>query len=95
MFVGTAPFADYVLVKTEKELSETPQEMYNWIAGAEYADSIADIINSSLDIVNLTTLTTTIQSMISMEELDYFFRADGSTGILVAPCWGCRRRILE
>ena len=49
VFVGTAPFADYVLVKTEKELSETPQEMYNWIAGAEYADSIgADIINSSL-----------------------------------------------
>ena len=49
VFIGTAPFADYVLIKTEKELSETPQEMYNWIAGAEYADSIgADIINSSL-----------------------------------------------
>ena len=49
VFVGSAPFAKYVLVKTEKELSETPQEMYNWIAGAEYADSIgADIINSSL-----------------------------------------------
>ena len=49
VFVGTAPFAQYVLVKTEKELSETPEEMYNWIAGAEYADSIgADIINSSL-----------------------------------------------
>ncbi len=48
-FIGTAPFSDYVLIKTEKELSETPQEMYNWIAGAEYADSIgADIINSSL-----------------------------------------------
>ena len=49
VFVGTAPFAKYVLIKTEKELSETPEEMYNWIAGAEYADSIgADIINSSL-----------------------------------------------
>ena len=49
VFIGTAPWADYVLIKTEKELSETPEEMYNWIAGAEYADSIgADIINSSL-----------------------------------------------
>lgn len=48
-YVGTAPEATYALIKTEKELSETPEEMFNWIAGAEYADSIgADIINSSL-----------------------------------------------
>ncbi len=48
-YVGTAPEASYVLIKTEKELSETPEEMFNWIAGAEFADSIgADIINSSL-----------------------------------------------
>ena len=48
-YVGTAPYASYALIKTEKELSETPQEMFNWVAGAEFADSIgADIINSSL-----------------------------------------------
>ena len=48
-YIGTAPQASYALIKTEKELSETPEEMLNWIAGAEYADSIgADIINSSL-----------------------------------------------
>ena len=49
VFIGTAPQASYALIKTEKELSETPEEMMNWIAGAEFADSIgADIINSSL-----------------------------------------------
>src|SRR6056300_1884937 len=49
VYVGTAPDASYALIKTEKELSETPEEMFNWIAGAEFADSIgADIINSSL-----------------------------------------------
>jgi subtilisin family serine protease len=49
VYVGTAPEASYALIKTEKELSETPEEMFNWIAGAEFADSIgADIINSSL-----------------------------------------------
>ena len=48
-YIGTAPSASYVLIKTEDELSETPQEMFNWIVGAEYADSIGvDIINSSL-----------------------------------------------
>jgi hypothetical protein len=49
VYVGTAPDASYVLIKTEKELSETPEEMFNWIAGAEFADSLgADVINSSL-----------------------------------------------
>jgi subtilisin family serine protease len=49
VLIGTAPQASYALIKTEKELSETPEEMFNWIAGAEFADSIgADIINSSL-----------------------------------------------
>ena len=49
VYVGTAPESSYALIKTEKELSETPEEMFHWIAGAEFADSIgADIINSSL-----------------------------------------------
>lgn len=48
-FVGTAPMATYALFKTEDEGSETPQEMFNWVAAAEFADSMgADIINSSL-----------------------------------------------
>lgn len=49
VYVGTAPKAAYMLVKTEDENSETPVEMFNWIAGAELADSAgADVINSSL-----------------------------------------------
>lgn len=49
VYIGSAPNASFVLVTTEDIWSETPLEMYNWVAGAEYADSIgADIINSSL-----------------------------------------------
>lgn len=47
--VGTAPQADYWLLRTEYGATETPIEEYNWVSGAEYADSVgADIINSSL-----------------------------------------------
>ncbi|MFO7978989.1 MAG: S8 family serine peptidase [Bacteroidales bacterium] len=47
--VGTAPEADYLLLQTEDPASEFLIEEYNWLAGAEYADSAgADIINSSL-----------------------------------------------
>lgn len=48
-FVGTAPDATYFLVKTEDTGGEFPVEETNWIAGAEWADSIGvDIINASL-----------------------------------------------
>lgn len=48
-FIGTAPEATYLLVKTEDTGGEFPVEEANWIAGAEWADSIgADIINASL-----------------------------------------------
>jgi subtilisin family serine protease len=47
--VGTAPHASYWLLKSEDERSETPTEMDNWLAAAEFADSVgADVINSSL-----------------------------------------------
>lgn len=47
--VGTAPAADYYLVRTENSGTEYIIEEYNWAMGAEYADSVgADIINSSL-----------------------------------------------
>ncbi len=48
-FKGSAPKAAYHLLRTEDNASEYPIEEYNWVLGAEYADSIgADIINSSL-----------------------------------------------
>lgn len=47
--IGTAPNADYYLLRTEDSKSESPVEEYNWAAGAAYADSVgADIISSSL-----------------------------------------------
>lgn len=46
---GTAPGADYLLLKTEDIESEFPCEEDFWAAGAEFADSTgADIITSSL-----------------------------------------------
>ncbi len=47
--VGTAPKANYWLIRTENSRSENLIEEDNWASGAEFADSIgADIINSSL-----------------------------------------------
>ncbi len=49
LLVGTAPGASYLLIKTEDTRGEYLVEECNWVAGAEYADSLgADIINSSL-----------------------------------------------
>lgn len=48
-FTGTAPDADYVLVRSEYGPTETMAEEDFWAAAVEYADSIgADLINSSL-----------------------------------------------
>ncbi len=48
-FKGSAPKAKFHLIRTEDSPTEYPIEEYNWVIGAEYADSIgADIINSSL-----------------------------------------------
>ncbi|SFE86403.1 Por secretion system C-terminal sorting domain-containing protein [Chitinophaga sp. CF118] len=47
--IGTAPDAEYLLMRTEDETSEQPIEENNWIAAVEYADSMgADIISSAL-----------------------------------------------
>jgi len=47
--VGTAPRADYWLFRTEDVATETPSEEYNWIRGAEFADSVgADMLTTSL-----------------------------------------------
>ena len=46
---GTAPDADYILLRSEDAATEYPVEMDYWAAAAEYADSAgADIISSSL-----------------------------------------------
>lgn len=48
-YVGAAPEANYWLIRTEDGSTETTIEEYNWIAGAEFADSAGvDVINSSL-----------------------------------------------
>lgn len=47
--MGSAPRADYWLLRTEDAFTETPSEEYNWIRGAEFADSVgADILTTSL-----------------------------------------------
>ena len=47
--VGTAPDAHYYLLRTEDGGSEYTIEEYNWVSGAEYADSVgADVLNTSL-----------------------------------------------
>lgn len=47
--IGTAPDADYWLVRTEDGATEFLIEEYNWVAGAAFADSVgADVINTSL-----------------------------------------------
>jgi hypothetical protein len=49
IIAGTAPGADYLLLRTEDNTSEYPVEEDYWAAAAEYADSAgADIITSSL-----------------------------------------------
>lgn len=47
--IGTAPKANYWLLRTEDAFSESISEEITWLVGAEFADSVgADIINSSL-----------------------------------------------
>ncbi|MEZ4755764.1 MAG: S8 family serine peptidase [Flavobacteriales bacterium] len=49
LLVGTAPEADYVLVRTEEVAYERVVEEDNWVAGAEYCDSLGcDVLNTSL-----------------------------------------------
>jgi len=49
ILVGTAPHASFILCRTEDGNSELKIEEVNWIAAAEWADSLgADILNTSL-----------------------------------------------
>jgi serine protease AprX len=57
-YVGTAPEATYFLIKTEDTGGEFPIEEANWIAGAEWADSLGiDIINASLGYTSFNDTT--------------------------------------
>jgi len=48
-YVGTAPEANYWLLRSEDESSEYPVEEDYWVNAIEYADSVGvDIVNSSL-----------------------------------------------
>lgn len=49
VFIGTAPEADYALIRSEDTDTETRAEEDSWTTAVEFADSIgADLINSSL-----------------------------------------------
>ncbi len=49
LIMGSAPRADYWLLRTEDVGTETISEEYNWIRGAEFADSVgADVLTTSL-----------------------------------------------
>ena len=51
--VGTAPKASFYLIHTEDGNSETIVEEYNWVSGAEYADSLGvDVCTTSLGYID-------------------------------------------
>lgn len=53
VFVGSAPKASYYLFHTEDGNSETILEEYNWVSGAEYADSLGvDVCTTSLGYID-------------------------------------------
>ena len=52
-FVGTAPKASYYLLHTEDGPNEKIVEEYNWVSGAEYADSLGvDVCSTSLGYID-------------------------------------------
>jgi serine protease AprX len=66
LLIGTAPDATYVCIKTEDVRSELRIEEDNWVAGAEYADSLGvDVINSSLGYTtfNIQSMSHTYEDM--------------------------------
>ena len=57
-FVGTAPMASYYLLHTEDGSMESIVEEYNWVSGAEYADSLGvDVCSTSLGYVDFDVMT--------------------------------------
>lgn len=57
--LGTAPMADYVLLRTEVAENEYIWEEDNWVAGAELCDSLGcDVLNTSLGYTQFDDSTT-------------------------------------
>ncbi|MDO9257007.1 MAG: S8/S53 family peptidase [Bacteroidales bacterium] len=57
--IGTAPKADYWLLRSEVVATESIIEEYYWVSAAEFADSIgADLINSSLGYTTFDDIAT-------------------------------------
>ncbi|MBR1425886.1 MAG: S8 family serine peptidase [Paludibacteraceae bacterium] len=71
-FTGTAPDADYILIRTEDDYHEAPYEVHNLIQGLLLADSLgADIISVSLGYFAFddTTFNYTYDDLNGMSEL--------------------------
>jgi len=75
--VGTAPKASYYLIHTEDGNSENIIEEYNWVSGAEYADSLGvDVCSTSLGYVDF-----------DMGQWDHpFEHYDGQTAPMTIGC---------
>ena len=92
-YIGTAPEANYWLLRTEDQASEFPVEEDYWVSAAEYADSAGiDIINSSL---YYNTFHNFVDSRYKFEDMDgkTAFATKGanvaaSKGIFIVNCAG-------
>ena len=75
--VGTAPKASYYLIHTEDGDSENIIEEYNWVSGAEYADSLGvDVCSTSLGYIDF-----------DMSQWDHpFEHFDGHTAPMTIGC---------
>ena len=75
--VGTAPKASYYLIHTEDGDSENIIEEYNWVSGAEYADSLGvDVCSTSLGYIDF-----------DMSQWDHpFEHFDGQTAPMSIGC---------
>ena len=75
--VGTAPKASYYLIHTEDAPNENIIEEYNWVSGAEYADSLGvDVCSTSLGYVDF-----------DMPQWDHpFAHYDGHTAPMTIGC---------
>jgi serine protease AprX len=84
--IGTAPHADFILLRTEDANTEYIIEEYNWSIGAEFADSAgADLINSSLGYTEFNDPT----------QNHMYADMDGNTNpVTMAADWAAQKGIL-
>jgi len=95
VIAGTAPGAEYLLLRTEDVLTEFPVEEDYWAAGAEFADSAgADIISTSLGYYNFDDPTMNYKFSDMNGKTAFVTRAAdfaASKGILVVASAGNER----